>query len=63
VICSGCSKEMKLEFIQDDDDRYAQNIYGCDNCVIVAVERVWDSPGVTFIQPDGVVKTEKVGEV
>jgi len=40
----------------DGKDR-AHNVYMCERCGMVAVDRVWDDAGVTWVKADGSVET------
>jgi len=48
----------------DDDKDYAHNVWLCDECGTVVVDRVWCDAGLTIVYPDGKVecrpKTEPV---
>lgn len=58
--CENCDGEMRHIGIQDtgDDscqDDYVHNLWLCELCKSVSVERVWSCPGMTTIEDDGTV--------
>ena len=65
--CINCGEVMSLEFVDDMCQQYnekyndhSHNVYSCE-CMMIAVERVWENKGVTFIAPDGeVIKREDI---
>ena len=62
MVCK-CEQSMGLKHVWDTGSSglhghsYAQNTYTCDNCGTVAIERVWENPGITWVAPDGTVAT------
>lgn len=56
VSCLCSTSELKLIAVSDNPDTgFAQNVYECESCDTIAIKRVWNNQGVTYIEPSGKV--------
>jgi hypothetical protein len=53
MICKTCDTDMQLIAVNDDpNEGYCYNVWHCFDDGIVAVEHVWNNPGVTWVFSD-----------
>ena len=49
LICKKCSNVPTLEFVWDDGNKYAYNVYLCSKCGRIFKENVWENKGIMSI--------------
>jgi hypothetical protein len=60
--CKICGVLMWLVGVYDNCGNipeYAHDVHLCDSCGCVAIDRVWDALGITWIKSDGSIIEEK----
>lgn len=56
-----CECGLRLAFVwcwDDPNSGHAHNVYGCDGCGNVVIDRVWHNAGRTTVLPDGAIAQE-----